>query len=59
MYGHRLDASLGMGYLRSANGVTRDFVEAGNFEIEVAWERIPAKAQLDPFYDPKMTRVKA
>ncbi len=59
MYGHRIDASLGMGYLRAASGVTRDFVGAGRYEIEVAAERIPAKAQLAAFYDPKMERVKA
>ena len=59
MYGHRLEASLGMGYLREERGVTKDFVEAGAYEIEIAWERVPAKAQLAPFYDPKMERVKA
>ena len=58
MYGHRLDASLGMGYLRAEDGVTGAFVEAGTYEIEVAWERLPAKAQLAPFYDPKMRRVR-
>ncbi len=58
MYGHRVDASLGMGYLRAASGVTKDFVEAGTYEIEIAWDRVPAKAQLAPFYDPKMERVK-
>ena len=59
MYGHRIDASLGMGYLLAADGVTKDFIAEGSYEIEVAWERIPAKAQLAPFYDPKMERVKA
>ena len=58
MYGHRLDASLGMGYLRAADGVTKEFVDEGDYEIEIAWERVPTKAQLAPFYDPKMTRVK-
>ncbi len=59
MYGHRIGASLGMGYLRAPDGVTKDFIEAGRYEVEVAAERIPATAQLAPFYDPKMTRVKA
>ncbi|MEM7043450.1 MAG: aminomethyltransferase family protein, partial [Pseudomonadota bacterium] len=58
MYGHRLDASLGMGYLRASDGVSKDFVDAGRYEIEVAAERVPATAQLAPFYDPKMERVK-
>ena len=59
MYGHRINASLGMGYLRAAEGVTKDFVEAGSYEIEVAAERVSATAQLGAFYDPKMARVKA
>ena len=59
MYGQRLDASLGMGYLRAEDGVTKSFVEAGSYEIEIAAERIPATAQLAPFYDPKMHRIKA
>jgi 4-methylaminobutanoate oxidase (formaldehyde-forming) len=59
MYGHRVEASLGMGYLREDGGVTKDFIDAGNYEIEIAWEKVPAKAQLAPFYDPKMERVKA
>ncbi len=58
MYGHRVDASLGMGYLRAADGVTREFIAEGSYEIEIAWEQVPAKAQLAPFYDPKMERVK-
>ncbi len=58
MYGHRIDASLGMGYLRAASGVTREFVVGGSYEIEVAAERVPAIAQLGPFYDPTMARVK-
>jgi 4-methylaminobutanoate oxidase (formaldehyde-forming) len=59
MYGHRLGASLGMGYLHCPEGVTKDFIESGSYEIEVAWERVPAKAQLAPFYDPKMSRIKS
>ena len=59
MYGHRLGASLGMGYINHPDGVSREFVESGRFEIEVAWERVGAQAQLAPFYDPRSERVKA
>jgi 4-methylaminobutanoate oxidase (formaldehyde-forming) len=59
MYGHRIGASLGMGYLKHPDGVTREFVENGRYEIEIAWERVRAKAQLAPFYDPHGERVKA
>ncbi len=47
---------LAMGYLTRPDGVTKDFVDAASFEIEVAGERIPATAQLGPFY-PARTRT--
>ncbi len=59
MYGHRLEASLGMGYVNHPDGVTREWLEQNKFEIEVAWKRIPAVASLTPFYDPKSLRVKS
>jgi 4-methylaminobutanoate oxidase (formaldehyde-forming) len=59
MYGHRLGASLGMGYVSHPDGVTADWLEHANFEIEVAWQKIPAKASLTPFYDPKNLRIKS
>lgn len=58
MYGHTVGASLGMGYVTNPEGVNADFVKSGSYEIEVACERVPAKASLRPFYDPKSERVK-
>jgi len=60
MYGHTIGAALGMGYVSQPGGgtVDRDFVLAGKYEIEVAGERVTAKVSLDPWYDPKSTRVK-
>ena len=59
MYGHRLDASLGMGYVRADEPITAAWVAAQQFELEVGWQRYPVDAQLEPFYDPKMLRIKA
>ena len=58
-YGHRIGASLGMGYVSHEGGVTRDWLAEGGFEVEVAWERVPAVLQLEPFYDPKGERVRS
>ena len=59
MYGHTVDASLGMGYVGHPDGLCeRDWVLAGTYEIEVAGERIAATVSLDPFYDPKSARVR-
>ena len=59
MYGHRVEASLGMGYVRADSPITADWIAAQKFEIEIGWERYEAQAQLRPFYDPDLVRVKA
>jgi 4-methylaminobutanoate oxidase (formaldehyde-forming) len=39
--------------------VTADFVLSGDYELEVASERVPCTVTLDPLWDPAMARVKA
>ncbi|MBT8240052.1 MAG: FAD-dependent oxidoreductase [Acidimicrobiia bacterium] len=58
MWSYVEDRCLAMGYLNHLGGVTRDWVEAGSFEIEVAMERIPATASIRSFYDPMNQRVR-
>ncbi len=58
MYGHTLGTAIGLGYVTNEEGVNADFIKSGSYEIEVACERIPAKASLRPLYDPKSERVK-
>ena len=55
-YGHTLGGAIGLGPVRHAGGVTKDFLQDGQFEIEVVGVRYPAKASLRPMYDPKMRR---
>jgi 4-methylaminobutanoate oxidase (formaldehyde-forming) len=57
-YGHHLGAAIGLGYVRHPEGVDADFVTSGRYEIEVACERVPARASLRPLYDPKAERVR-
>lgn len=60
MYGHTLGAPLGLGYLENDDGVAdRDFVEAGEYEVEVACERVPATVSLTPLYDPRSERIRS
>ncbi len=59
MYGHRVGAPLGMGYLQHEGGVTQAWLDGLALEIEVAWERVPARAQLAPWYDPRNERVRS
>ncbi len=58
MFGHTLGCAVGMGYVTHEGGVTTEFIEAGSYEIEIACERVPARASLRPFYDPKNLRIK-
>ena len=59
MFGHRLNASLGMGWVSCPQGVSREWLAQGGFEVEVASERIPALVQLEAWYDPRNERIKS
>jgi 4-methylaminobutanoate oxidase (formaldehyde-forming) len=59
-YGYTVGRSIGLGYVRDAeNGVDRDMVLSGRYELEVATERVPADVFLEPLYDPTMARIKS
>ncbi|MES0824948.1 GcvT family protein [Ruegeria sp. SCP11] len=58
-YGYRIDASLGMGYVSCAEGVSKEFLESGQFAVEVACRHYPANVQLNSFFDPGNTRIKS
>jgi 4-methylaminobutanoate oxidase (formaldehyde-forming) len=58
-WGHRVNLSLGLGYVHNSEGVTRDWLESGTWEVELAWKRYAAKVQFQSFYDPKGERIKA
>jgi 4-methylaminobutanoate oxidase (formaldehyde-forming) len=57
-YGHTLGLAIGYGYVRWAEGLDRDWLQAGRYELEVASERVACKIFLAPPYDPAMERVK-
>ncbi len=58
MFGHTIGSSIALGYISHQDGVSKDFIESGNFEIEVAAQRIPARASMRCFYDPRHERIK-
>ena len=59
-YGYTVGRSIGYGYVRDPdNGVDRESVLSGGYELEVATMRVPAEVFLDPLYDPTMSRVKS
>jgi 4-methylaminobutanoate oxidase (formaldehyde-forming) len=59
-YGYTVGRSIGYGYVRDPeNGVDRESVLSGDYELEVATTRVSAQVFLDPLYDPTMSRVKS
>jgi 4-methylaminobutanoate oxidase (formaldehyde-forming) len=58
-YGYTVERSIGYGYVRDRDGVTRDWVLAGSYELEVGGTRVSAELSLQPLYDPSSSRVKA
>ncbi len=59
MFGHTLGRALGMGYVPCPQGAGDDDLTSARYDIEIACERVPARASLAPFYDPSSARVKA
>ncbi len=58
-YGYSVGKPIGYGYVRSAGGVTEDYVRAGSYELVVAQEKVAARVHLEPLYDPENLKVKA
>jgi sarcosine dehydrogenase len=57
-WGYTLGTNIGFGYVRHADGVDRDFLLSGDYELEVATQRVACKIHLQALYDPKMERMK-
>jgi glycine cleavage system aminomethyltransferase T len=58
-FGHTLGRAVAMGYVREAGGVDEAYITTGRFELDVAGDRIPARAGLAAPYDPRALRVKS
>jgi heterotetrameric sarcosine oxidase gamma subunit len=58
-WGHRIGRSLALGYVKNPDGVTKEWLDSGTWEVELAWKRHAANVQLQPFYDPKGDRIKS
>jgi 4-methylaminobutanoate oxidase (formaldehyde-forming) len=58
-FGHTLGRAVAMGYVRDPGGVDAAYVAGGRFALDVAGDRIPARASLAPPYDPRALRVKS
>jgi glycine cleavage system aminomethyltransferase T/glycine/D-amino acid oxidase-like deaminating enzyme len=57
MYGHKVGAAIGMGYVEASDLTAQRIAEA-SFEIEIAKQRFSAQASLRALYDPSSSRMK-
>jgi len=57
-YGFSLGRSVGLGRVSAETGVDRAFVEAGRWEIDLAGQRLAARAHLRPAFDPEGARLR-
>jgi glycine cleavage system aminomethyltransferase T/glycine/D-amino acid oxidase-like deaminating enzyme len=58
-FGHSIGKPIGYGYIRNLGGVDADYINAGQYELEIATKRHKCSVHLGPLYDPKMERIKA
>lgn len=57
-YGHSLGGAVGIGFAECNEPLTAGMVAASKWEIEIAGQRIDARASLKPILDPAMDRIK-
>ncbi|WP_432470343.1 GcvT family protein [Amphritea sp. HPY] len=58
MFGHTVGATVAMGYIEHAAGVTKEWLESTEFEIEVECQRYKVTPSLRSLYDPAMEKIK-
>ncbi|HEY0291693.1 MAG TPA: FAD-dependent oxidoreductase [Hansschlegelia sp.] len=58
-FGFTVGKPIGYGYVRDPAGVDAAYVMAGDYELDVAGEIVPATPFLKPPHDPGMARIKA
>jgi 4-methylaminobutanoate oxidase (formaldehyde-forming) len=58
-FGYSIGQAIGYGYVRDSKGVNEAFLTAGEYELDIAGERVRARLSLAPFFDPKGARVRA
>jgi 4-methylaminobutanoate oxidase (formaldehyde-forming) len=57
-FGHTLGAAVGLAQVTCADGVTTDWLEAGDFSVQTGnGAQVPVRLQIAPFHDPKRERI--
>ena len=57
-WGYTVGANIGFGYVRRGDGVDREFLASGTYQLEVAGDRIACQWHARPLYDPDNRKLK-
>ena len=60
-YGHTLGGGVGLTMLQSKKTgelINKDYIQNGEWEVEIASQKYPCQISLAPLYDPKNLRIK-
>ncbi|MFO0657569.1 MAG: glycine cleavage T C-terminal barrel domain-containing protein [Polyangia bacterium] len=57
-YGHTLGGAVGLAMIEADCAIDQDFVDKGQWEVDIAGKKYPAVASIRPLYDPDMKRIK-
>jgi 4-methylaminobutanoate oxidase (formaldehyde-forming) len=58
-YGFTLGGAVGLVMVEAGEPVNQAYVDGGEWEVEIAGRRYPARVSLRPMYDPEMKRVRS
>ncbi len=58
-YGYTLGGAVGLFMIEANQSVDQDYIDSGEWDIDIAGTRYPAAVSLTPMYDPDMARIKA
>ena len=58
-YGFTLGGAVGLAMIEAGEPVTQVYLDAGEWEVEIAGDRYAARASIRPLYDPDMIRIRS
>jgi glycine cleavage system aminomethyltransferase T/glycine/D-amino acid oxidase-like deaminating enzyme len=57
-YGHTLGGSVGLFMIEAGEPIDQKYIDAGDWDIEIAGKTYKAKVSLKPMFDPEMKKIK-
>jgi 4-methylaminobutanoate oxidase (formaldehyde-forming) len=58
-YGFTLGGAVGLAMIEAGEPVNQAYLDAGDWEVEIAGRRFAARASIRPLYDPDMIRIRS